>query len=293
MSAGSATAPPRAGDHGRYIDRPYLEAAAEAMQLPEPQKVLFAGDIHGRLDHLGFLAVQAARVDADAIVQLGDLGYWPHTDPAFIRKADRILSAAQLHLIAIDGNHENFAALREPHPEFGPWRVLGKRVLLAPRGALWRWQDKRILAIGGAASIDKAWRQAKEEKARKRHQRSQWLWWPDEEITDADVEAAIASARAAGGCEILLCHDAPESASLPLTVYDHQPSRDSRRRLQRVLEAASPEFVLHGHYHVRYSGICGGYGLAARIEGLGCDGMGLDSCMALDLREPLPAPPQG
>ncbi len=273
-------------DHSCYLDRPYLNDAAAAMVLEPTPAVLFAGDIHGSLGQVSWLAARAERAGANVILQAGDLGYWPHTDPRFIAKADKILARHHVHMVAIDGNHENFAALGSDHPTFGPFRVLGRRILHAPRGAVWEWHGRRILAVGGAPSQDRLWRRAQEDKGKKAHKRTRWLWWHEEEITDADVDLA----SAAGKVDILLSHECPESVRLPVELSASRLSQLSRQRAQRIIAATRPRLIVHGHYHARYSGVAGGVGWSARVEGLGRDGMGEASCLCLDLRDPIPAP---
>lgn len=274
-------------DHSVYLDHPYLEAAADQMGFDVSPRVLVAGDVHGELQQIHWLAARAKRESVSVIIQVGDLGYWPHTDPQFIKKSDKILAKAGLHMVALDGNHENFSALGCPHPEFDQFRVLGERVLHVPRGASWEWRGRKFLALGGAHSVDKAWRLTKERQARESHKRSHWLWWPEEDITDDDQRTA----QEAGRAEILLTHDAPSSAKVPVFESGHREDPETvsnRQRLQRALESARSELVIHGHYHERYTGVCGSFDHAARIEGLGQNGMGDDSVIILDLEDDLP-----
>ncbi len=46
--------------------------------LPVPRRVLVAGDIHGNVSWIRRLCDLAQQHDCDAILQLGDFGFWPH-----------------------------------------------------------------------------------------------------------------------------------------------------------------------------------------------------------------------
>lgn len=273
-------------DHSIYLDQDYLAAARAEMSFTPSERVLIAGDVHGDLRAVDLLARRARANGASVILQLGDLGYWPHTDPQFIRKADRLLEQEGVHMLAIDGNHENFSALSCEHPDYEQFRVLGRRVLHIPRGARFEWRGRSFAALGGAHSIDKDWRRARERQARKRHQNQNWLWWPQELVSDDDVEQTTAGGRA----EILLTHDCPMSVRIPGFDRPDPTTTENRDRLQRVMDAVRPQLVCHGHYHRRYTGVGGGFDWAARVEGLDCNGSGDDSFFVLDLSAPIPGP---
>ena len=87
-----------------------------------------------------------------AILQLGDLGYWPrirHYDD-FLRSLPRQLEGADLDLYFVEGNHEDLDALFDTEfPQVGPFRKIEARVYHLPRGAQWRWRGLRFVSVGG------------------------------------------------------------------------------------------------------------------------------------------------
>jgi hypothetical protein len=107
--------------------------------------------------------------------------------------------------------------------------------------------------LGGAASIDKPFR---------REGRS---WWPEELITEADVQASIEG----GKVDILLAHDSPNTAPNSITDDPYgqlnaaryfgsdmvEMCTDHRKQLQRVTDAVTPRLIFHGHYHMAMSRI--------------------------------------
>jgi len=94
-------------------------------------------------------------------------------------------------------------------------------------------------------------------------------WWATETITDNDVETLVDRAGASG-VDVLLTHDAPalppsiSPLGDPVIDADCAPSVGE---IARATELLAPRLLLHGHYHVRYSGQHG----MARVEGLAAD----------------------
>jgi Icc-related predicted phosphoesterase len=275
-------------DHSIYLDYPYLEAAAKNFKLPaNPKKVLVAGDAHGSLMQIAYLIEMADRFDCDVILQVGDFGYMPHVQPNYIKQADKWLKEDGKTIIAIDGNHENFAALNAPHPQHQQFQVLGQQILYAPRGTSWVWQGKTILALGGAHSIDKKTRLFDESIRTEDHQKSRWRWWEEELLTDRD----IAKAKAVGHADIIIAHDCPQSVLLDHRVLwkkAEAETQENRTKLQDVIDTVKPKLVFHGHYHQRYTDIGGHEDHAFEVQGLGRDGMGEASFTVLDLTQDLP-----
>ncbi len=275
-------------DHSIYLDYPYLKDAAANFQLPaNPKKVLVAGDVHGSLLQVAYLIEMADKFDCEVILQVGDFGYMPHVFPNYIKQADQWLKEDGKTIIAIDGNHENFAALNSPHPTHKQFQVLGQHILYAPRGTSWQWQGKKILALGGAHSIDKKSRLLDESLRSEEHQKSRWRWWEEELITDDQMQRALETKQA----DIVLSHDCPQDIALEHQVHGFKAeieTQANRNRLQQVINKVQPKLVFHGHYHSRYSDIGNANGQPFQVEGLGRDGMGEASFQVLDLTQDFP-----
>lgn len=249
----------------------------------DPRRVLFVGDVHGALGWLKLVVREAERQRCDAIVQLGDFGYWPHTPEGrrYLAEATRLLDAANLTLWFIDGNHENFDMLwSDEHPlaEDGS-QLVAPRVRYLARGQRLRWRGVELLALGGAHSIDRDWRLQAEP-----HPRS--YWWPQETLTHRDVQRACEGGR----CDILLSHDAP--AGVTIFADSHSDSHvyareteSNRAAVAAVVDATRPVLVLHAHWHVRYSGQYRNQSLRLDlpVEGLDRDGSYERNWLLLDL----------
>jgi len=228
----------------------------------EPKRIAFAGDWHCNRDWARRAIRHASSLNADIIVHLGDFGY--EFPPGFVKGVDAALRKAGLELWFVDGNHECFPTLlRYPIREDGR-RQLTDRIWHLPRGFRWTWGDVSFLALGGAYSIDRKWRVPGVS------------WWREEEITDEQVEQAIAG----GPVDVLVSHDCPTGVDIPgLAESAHLwPPLDliradsQRLQLRRVADAVRPSWAWHGHYHCQYETVADmGHG-PVRVVGLDCDG---------------------
>lgn len=208
-------------------------------------RVLLVGDTHGNAHWWqGVVVVVADRLGVDAIVQVGDFGYWPGSfdGDAYLE----LVRAAPVPVLFIDGNHENHPALRHDsgYPNRHPVS-LGGSLWYLPRGSQVNIAGMSVLAVGGARSIDRAHRRAG----------TSWFW---EEAVDADDLAAISGLKA----DILLAHDAPAGWDIPGLLPDpalpwdwrlERPAcEEHRSRLREALDILQPKIVVHGHYHQAY-----------------------------------------
>lgn len=229
-------------------------------------KVAFAGDWHGN----GYWAREAikyaAEQGAEIIVHLGDFGYDFTRD--YRQTVEAALRRAGLTLQFVDGNHENFPKL------YGDWsigddgrREISPRVHHLPRGYRWEWDGVKFLALGGAFSVDRRWRELGTS------------WWTEETITEEDMQRCMAD----GETDILISHDTPAGYAIPGTAgnvswipHDAlEQAYEHRRRLAEVVDVVAPKVIFHGHYHSAYQRrVEYGYGPAS-IYGLDCDGSSL------------------
>jgi hypothetical protein len=259
-----------------------MQSSAAPDPLATPARVAFAGDWHANT-RWGIAAIQyAAEQGAEAIVQLGDFGY--EFRAAFLDGLERALQRTGLRLLFVDGNHEDFPTLlRYPVRDNG-LRRLSDRVWHLPRGFRWVWGGVRWLALGGAHSVDRPWREPG------------ISWWHQEAITDDDIARAVAG----GPADILVAHDCPAGVDIPgLAESAHLwPAEElvaanaHRAQLRRVVDAVRPRTIWHGHFHRRYSAVADlGYG-PVTAHGLDCDGSTFDGNVSvLTLDEILPAEP--
>lgn len=225
--------------------------------MPDDNRVLLLGDVHGAGGWLKVASRVAKALDVSVILQLGDFGFWPHlgSGKKFLLDANDLMNEIGIDLWWVDGNHENHDWLAEQDREDGFWRA--GRLVHIGRGARWSWGGRTFLGCGGAYSIDKAYRREGES------------WWAGETITEADV------LRCDGlSVDVLVTHDAPWGAPNvlgPATVGDkddYPESAANRRRVAALCDIVTPKLLVHGHYHHRNST---NY-KTTRVEGFGRDG---------------------
>lgn len=275
-----------ARQEARNASEPYPTTMPPAVPtgiLREPKRVLLGGDIHMRTEQAEYLIRMARAEGCIAIVQLGDFGFWAHQEEGmkFLRKVNTMLEREDIDLYWIDGNHDNHSLLWQyPHPLRGGWPMIAPRIFYIPRGTRWTWRGVRFLGVGGGFSIDRDGRLQSEAKKKKPHT----LWWPQETITDEQVEAA-----GTDPVDVLLSHDCPWLVKLPFVHYkDDLETEMNRRQLLKIAEATNPSLIVHGHYHERFNTWLESWtiGRAVPVKGLGRDGMREDSWIVLDLENP-------
>jgi hypothetical protein len=133
------------------------------------------------------------------VLVVGDFGLWTHMfdGQVFLDRVQRAAEDAQLTVHAIGGNHENWDHwewFTKNMPSSHGWAMVRSRVALAPRIHHWKWNHKQFVSAGGAVSVDREWRLAKErggfDGPRGRYVRGsgqKTLYWPNEQLTDTDV----------------------------------------------------------------------------------------------------------
>lgn len=211
-----------------------------------PDKVLVAGDIHGdsyNWEHTFFPTAQ--RVGAKAILQVGDFGYWPQFEEGqdYIDYVIEYSAKLKLPVVWLDGNHENFDALEAigAYDADEPFQM-GDYLWYLPRGYAWRWAGRKLLALGGAYSVDK-----KSLLDQEKYRGHRTLWWPQETIAEYQLDRALM----AGKIDVLCCHDAPDGHSFGNVRFFPEGQRN-REILRRVVEICRPRLVFHGHFHYPY-----------------------------------------
>lgn len=218
----------------------------------EPKdEFIIAGDWHGSPGQACQVIDYAGRNNIDTIVHAGDFGIW-NGDERFLTKVQRRLESKGARIYFIDGNHENFPRLYE-YPIIGDGtRQVRDNIFHIPRGHRWCWNGITFMGLGGAPSIDVM------------HREEGKTWWPEELITEEDVQKAIAP----GPVDVMITHDSPYGAPNSITddVYGQAMARkyygadivdqctDHRRLLRRVTDAVIPRMLFHGHYHKYMAG---------------------------------------
>ena len=224
------------------------------------ESAMLVGDTHGDVQWLyEHVLPNARRQGVEAVIQLGDFGYWPSAR-SFLKVARQSRANFGVDVYFIDGNHEHFPMLsrdvgealrrrRIEVPAEPLWYhhpvELSPGFVYLPRGSRLTVAGRATVCIGGAASVNRAFLIDRE------------TWFFEERTTDADVDAAIKD----GPADLLLCHDAPAQVEVPKPatvgapiawLHESEVAVANRRRLGRVVSAVRPTEIVHGHFHYPY-----------------------------------------
>lgn len=179
----------------------------------------FIGDVHGN-----FAAYQALLNDEESF-QVGDMGVG----------FDKVLPAMEKHHRFIRGNHDDPAVAKVHNNYAGEYGYDGKR---------------NFFFLGGAFSIDAAWRKAYQ------RQSGRAIWWVNEELSIEELEKA-AELYITAKPELVVTHDAPEIAAVyvlkSLSIggnYNGKTPTRTGNALSKMFTAHQPKIWIFGHYHV-------------------------------------------
>lgn len=190
-------------------------------------KVLIVGDVHGIF---GYLDRLLNIHKPDIAIVTGDFGYWPKI---FGRKIELWKTTPFTHnckLYFCDGNHEDHDALDElTNNEVMP------NVFFMKRGSILTINNKNILFVGGALSIDKKYRTPK------------YDWFEQEILKDEDLLSIPDNVK----IDIVISHTAPSEFNFKTDLFFPDPSRDV---LSKILNKYHPKEWYFGHFHKYYEG---------------------------------------
>ena len=228
---------------------------------PEISTIYVAGDWHGNISWASSCLREAKENQIDLILQVGDFGYWEHTNEGvyYLDKLSENAVLRGVQIVWLDGNHENHTLLREKYADAeksdeGFWKIR-ENIWYSPRGNVFEWYGKRIMTLGGAFSIDRKFRTLGKS------------FWAEEMITPEEEFFA----KQAGKIDYLFTHDAPTTIPTPLYKVDYD-SLAQRQAVSRVADATRPSVWFHGHYHSKEKYGYPAYDPFVQVYGLNMDG---------------------
>lgn len=239
-------------------------------------KILLAGDTHGNASHTFYLIRKARLMGCDRVFVLGDFGYFEHIEMGVLFLDAVSNNAREIQVYFLDGNHDKTSLLLETydHPEFTDeegFLLVRPNIRYARRGLRWTWDNCRFIALGGAYSVDKKYSLEREQTFG-----PQTLWFPEEEMSDEDMEEIL---RDTTLVDVVLAHDKPRGSNPGWNRKVLDGCMPNQDRLQRAVEVLDPKFFIHGHLHWPYvenmwhshHGVTGDAHVTTVI-GLDCDG---------------------
>lgn len=160
--------------------------------------MVFLGDLHGNFEYVKYI-IKTKQISDQTIIQVGDFG------AGFINEARQIevfellnkfLKLRNIIMYVIRGNHD------DPHYFKGNHQYSNLK-LMSDYSVL-ELEDRKILMIGGAISIDRKSRLAND-TINSKYGSDQKSYWFDELVVKDDEKLAQLT-----GCDLLVTHTAPD-----------------------------------------------------------------------------------
>jgi hypothetical protein len=217
--------------------------------------VYVTGDTHRDIRYFtpGPLCRDPGWGPGDKVIVTGDFGFVMEGEENSDREKYMLdeLGRKDFEILFVDGNHEGFPYL-EQYPEelrYGaPVRRIRRNIFWLQRGYVYIIEGMTFLTLGGAASMDKAWRLSYCD------QHGIPIWFEREIPSDEELDRALESLRRHGGkVDYIITHTAPKTFFRKLvgrdpSIYDADVSL-TRRLYEIYCEAEFTHWFL-GHFHV-------------------------------------------
>lgn len=212
-------------------------------------KIGLLGDVHGDAPWTVYALQRLSQLGVTEVIQLGDFGFGL-AEPRFIRSVEAALKTYRIHMIIVAGNHDDWDFLNNLSFGEGGFQPITDNIVVAPRALRWKMGGRSFVALGGAPSVDRTYRQRLERDRAPRR-----FWWPGEQMTEADVDNTIAG----GHADIMVAHDAPHVHDIDRRIAGNPHGFDQRdidyaevgrKLMDRAVAGVKPEIFLHGHYHM-------------------------------------------
>lgn len=209
--------------------------------------IYLTGDIHGDPRPVLRFAGENTLLPGDTVVLLGDVGANFYRSVRDDRVKD-LLSSLPCPILCIHGNHE-MRPETIPSYETREWHggtVYVERawpkLLFAKDGEIYDLEGRRAIAIGGAYSVDMAYRLE-----------MGFGWWPDEQPSET-IMRYVESQLSAHPVDVVLSHTCPlryipTEALLP-GVKQYQVDRHTEEWLGEIERTYDYRAWFCGHWHI-------------------------------------------
>jgi predicted phosphodiesterase len=197
------------------------------------------GDWHGDQGWALLAIRSAAREGVKTVLHVGDFGLdFPGAKRGrYEQRLNRALVEYGVTLIVSPGNHDNLTNINKLDVQEDGLITWCSNIRVLPKGGRTVVEGLRVGGLGGAYSVDKAWR--KEGKD----------WWADEEPTVEQAEKLVAG----GPVDVLITHDVPAGvpvrSGLDLPADIVEKADRTRFLLRDVVDKLAPPHLFSGHWH--------------------------------------------
>lgn len=199
--------------------------------------IFITGDTHGDVDYYKLLSLKEKHLSYDDyLIICGDAGIcW---SPFCFQQFLNLYKNIGCTILFIDGNHENFEMLNacqlvEFHGAL--MHQIDEHIFHILRGEILTLEDKTFLCLGGAVSIDKMYRTP------------YMSWWPEEEITNRDIDNAIYNLKKVKyKVDYVLTHCCDTHTVIKAFGFRRDKCTDQLTFIDKIVEYKHWFF---GHYH--------------------------------------------
>lgn len=199
--------------------------------------IFITGDTHGEVDFWKLHVLRNKNLTyEDYLIICGDAGIcWsPRTLPQCLH----LYNSLGCTVLFIDGNHENFDMLNSCQlVEFNGALMhrINKHIFHILRGEIVTIEGNTFLCLGGAISIDKMYREFRVS------------WWPEEEITNHDIDNAICNLKKHNNkVDYVITHCCDTSTVVSAFGFRRDVCTDQLMFIDKV---AKYNHWYFGHYH--------------------------------------------
>lgn len=203
--------------------------------------IYITGDTHG--DPVRFIENNMEDADwteEDVLVVCGDFGFVFTGSKGEKANLD-YLSEKPYTICFCDGNHENFPLLFTYPEEIwcgGRVHRVRRNVLHLMRGQIFEIQGKTIFAMGGAYSLDRAYRNLGRS------------WWEEEIPSEAECEEALDNlAKYGNRVDLVISHTAPAAALHAMGKFPDAHEEAFQRFLRKLYLNLDFDRWYFGHWH--------------------------------------------
>lgn len=206
-------------------------------------RILLTGDTHGERGRFNpnSMSGEFEFGERDVLIVTGDWGY-VFLDNFDERKYLDELEGKPYTIAFVDGNHENFPALRAYPEEIwcgGKIHRIRKNIIHLERGQVFNILGRTVFTMGGAYSIDRMMR------------RRGYSFWDEELPSDEEYKSAAENLRKCGmKVDIIVTHTAPREIVRRMGYESAYEELELEGFLEWIMYEVEFSDWYFGHFHI-------------------------------------------